>query len=72
MRHTDYSELKRLNEQLELNDLARKLALALANEVVYHGEDNCSELSLELLAEARKKLDLSDKFDRLDSLNLRK
>jgi hypothetical protein len=56
------------NEYHELEEFAKKLALALADEVTYHGEENCSELSLELLAKAREKLNLSEKFEEIDSL----
>lgn len=64
-----------LNRQLnvmvdleEMRELARRLALALADEVAYHGDENSAEASLEVLAVARAQLDLVDEFDNIDSL----
>ena len=51
----------------ELIDLARRLALALANEVAYAGIE-AAEASLVVLAEARVKLDLGEEFDNIDTL----
>ncbi len=51
----------------DLFNLARKLALALANEVAFSGEEaGC--ISLALLAQARKQLGLESAFDEIDSL----
>lgn len=51
----------------DLYNFARKLALALANEVAFSGED-ASKLSLALLSQARKRLGLESAFDEIDSL----
>ena len=51
-----------------LYSFARRLALALANEVVSNGEDQASPQSMRALAEAREKLDLAEAFDQVDSL----
>ena len=51
----------------DLLDLARRLALALADEVVYAGAE-AAEASLVVLAEARIKLDLGEEFDKINSL----
>ena len=52
----------------ELYELARRLAIALANEVVFNGENQAAPQSMCALAEAREKLDLAEQFDRVDSL----
>lgn len=52
----------------ELYELARRLAVALANEVVFNGEDQACEQSMHALADAREKLDLAEEFDQVDSL----
>lgn len=49
-------------------EFARKLALALADEVAYLGEENASEKSLELLSHARDFLNLQNEFDNIDTL----
>ena len=64
-----------LNRQLDLmvecdlmKRLAIRLALALADEVVFHGEGSAAEESLAALSEARDKLSLQAEFEQLDSL----
>ena len=47
---------------------ARKLALALADEVMYNGIENASEASLKLLSIARNFLNLQKEFDGIDTL----
>ena len=47
---------------------ARKLALALTDEVMYNGIENASEASLELLSIARNFLNLQKEFDDIDTL----
>jgi len=55
-----------MNEK-ELMEFARALALALADEVAFAGDD-AAELSLELLARARKELSLETEFEKIDTL----
>ena len=64
-----------LNRQLnmmvdleEMRDLARRLALALAGEVAFHGDEDSAEKSLLVLSDAREQLDLAVEFDTIDSL----
>ncbi len=56
------------NKIFDMKNFAKELALALADEVIFLGEDNCTEQSIKLLAQARERLELSEEFDRLDSL----
>jgi hypothetical protein len=49
-------------------ELASKLALALADEVAFHGEENCADASLEVLEQARDLLGLQKEFEEIDSL----
>lgn len=60
---------------IEVYNLARDLALALADETMYlenlgkvSGCDGPSENSLRLLAQARNELNLAEQFDELDGL----
>jgi hypothetical protein len=55
-------------EYNELWNLARRLALALADECTFMGDDTASEESLAVLSIARDKLGLAEEFDKLDSL----
>ena len=55
-----------------LKKLARELAISLANETVFFGEENVSERTLSLLSEAREKLGLKEDFDEIDSLRIEK
>ena len=57
-----------LNTPDNMLDLARRLALALADEVAFTGEANAAERSLQVLAEARDALGLEKEFDEIDSL----
>ena len=64
-----------LNRQLsmiadlgEMRGLATRLAMALANEVAYHGDEDSTGESLAVLALAREYLDLADEFESIDSL----
>lgn len=53
----------------ELLNLARNLALALADEVTFAGAD-AAERSLQVLAQAREKLSLAKEFDEIESLSM--
>lgn len=52
----------------ELSNLAKKLALALADEVAFVGDEHAAEASLGVLSEARTRLGLEKEFDEIDSL----
>ena len=54
-----------LNTPDNMLDLARRLALALADEVAFVG-DEAAERSLQVLAEARIALGLEKEFDEID------
>lgn len=58
-----------IKEVLGIVELAEKLALALADEMTFHGEQNCSEASLKVLAQARDLLNLQDEFEKIDTLS---
>lgn len=52
----------------ELLELTKRLALALADDAVFHGDNNMAEATLGVLSDAREELGLSEEFDELDSL----
>jgi hypothetical protein len=58
-------------EHAQDRPFARRLALALADEVAFIG-DEAAEESFAVLTEARERLDLSKEFDEIDSLTNRK
>lgn len=53
---------------VDLIELARRLALALADEVAFAGDDAAEE-SVEVLSEARDILGLQKEFEEIDTLS---